>query len=474
MKTSSFLKLSRHNIYIFRRRIPKALADLFKTNELRITTKTSDKKIALHIARNIANETDLLFERLKNNKIMDDKKDFTGLMKELDHWQARNRLRTQLDEESDLRTQEMIENRRQIKELEATHLSALNQQEKGYKLALDAVTGLVTEKLANSANPPKTDFKLSELVDDCFSIDSFATRGNALATIRKNRDSLKLFIDIIGDKFISDLKQPDAVIFAKACPLYGRKDGKKRAVSTINGYMDSVSKFSSWVSSIHSETAHIKLDFSRLKYKRTKRASEERELFTDDDVDRIFNHSEFSSFKDEDPAKYWLIYISAYTGARLEEISQLSPLNNIYEEKGIWFFDINEEEDRSLKNGQSIRKVPIHSELIRIGILDYVNGLKASGAKVFFPKEKIRDGRIGKNAGKRVARYIQKVVGIKKKSLHCFRHSIATKFKQALLDEGMAAAIMGHEYGGITYNRYGKQYLSEGLKEAMEKIKYEF
>jgi integrase len=65
-----------------------------------------------------------------------------------------------------------------------------------------------------------------------------------------------------------------------------------------------------------------------------------------------------------------------------------------------------------------------------------------------------------------------KEVGIKKKSLHSFRHSLATKFKQALIDEGVAAAIMGHEHGGITFTRYGKSYLPDTLKEAVEKVSY--
>lgn len=472
MNTSSFLKLSRHNVYIFRRRIPKALANFFKTNELRISTKTSDKKIALHIARSIANESDLLFERLKNNQNMADKKGLTGLSKELEHWQAKNRLRTQLDEESDLRIQEMIENKRHIKELEATHEQVLNQQQATYKLAIDSVTNLVSEKLYNSPTPLKSDIKLSVLVDDFFSSESLSVRGNAIATQRKDRDSLNLFIEIIGDKLISQLGQPDAVKFAKACPLYGRQDGVKRAVSTVNGYMNSVSKFSGWVASLHSETGHVKLDFSKLRFKRTKRPADEREAFTDEEVLKIFNHPELSTFKIEDPAKYWLPYIAAYSGARLEEISQLSPSTDIYEEGGIWFFDINEEVDKTLKNDPSKRKVPIHSELIKIGILDYVISLKVVKAKVFFPNEKARDGRIGKNAGKRVARFIQKEVGIKNKSLHSFRHSLATKFKQALIDEGVAAAIMGHEHGGITFTRYGKSYLPETLKEAVEKIRF--
>ena len=472
MNTSSYLKLSRHNVYIFRRRIPKSLADFFVTNELRVSTKTSDKKIALHIARNIANESDLLFARLKKNKNMADKKDFTELNNKLDHWKEKNYLRTQIDELDDLRLQDMIESNRKIKELKEGHERVLNEREVSHNRTIETVYASASKKINNPATLANDDLKLSVLVDEFFSAESLEIRKNAVATVRKNRDSLKLFIEIIGDKHISQIGQPDAVVFGRACPHYGRKEGAKRAVSTINGYMNSVSKFSSWVSSIHSETGHIKLDFSDLRYKNTNRPADERPAFTREEVIRILNHPQLLSFKITEPVKYWLPYIAAYTGARLEEITQLSPMTDIYEADGIWVIDINDRDGKSVKTRSSIRRVPIHSELITIGLLEYVKNLKTINAKTLFPDENVRDGRTGKNASKRVNRFIQKVVGIEKKSIHCFRHTFATILKRSELIESIAAEVMGQKHGGITYDRYGKGYLSETLKKAVERISF--
>ena len=85
MNTFSYLKLSRHNVYIFSRRIPLSLRGFFKTNELRISTKVRDQKLALHFSRSITNESDLLFENLKNN--MTDKNDLSSLDVGMKHWQ---------------------------------------------------------------------------------------------------------------------------------------------------------------------------------------------------------------------------------------------------------------------------------------------------------------------------------------------------------------------------------------------------
>ena len=344
MNTSSYLKLSRHNIYIFRRRIPKALLDFFSTNELRISTKTSDKKSALHIARSIANESDLLFEQLAKNKNMEDKKDFTELSKTLERWRETNYLKTRIEEEFDLRLQETIANNRKIRELETTHRSSLKEREEGYKLALDAVSASMSEKFNNSANPAKIDFKLSELVEDFLSVKSILRRNDKPATVRKDNDSLKRFISLVGDKQISKVTQIDALEFAEKIPTYGLIN-KTRAVNTISGYLCSVSKFSGWVATFHSGTGHKKLNFSKLGYKKTISDSDEEKKIADKDVKAIFTHSKFIEFKNDNDPKFWLITIAAYTGMRLEEITQLNPFDDIYkDENDIWVIDINEKD----------------------------------------------------------------------------------------------------------------------------------
>jgi integrase len=479
MNTSSYLKLSRHNIYIFRRRVPKALLDFFSTNELRISTKTRDKKSALHIARSIANESDFLFQQLITNKNMTNEKDliekeahFIALQRAVDRAKLTNYLRNQFEGESDLRNQEALESVRRIRDLEASHRDTLNLQGDTYKTAIQVMSAHLLEKQNGRSEVLKNDLKLSELVNDYFSEESRQRRNVKPATIRKDRDSLKLFIEIVGDKYITQVSQADAVIFADALPTYGRANKPRRAISTLNGYLNSVCKFSGWITSIHSELGHIELNFSDLRTRRTKHSSEERSAFTNEEVLKILNHPKLLSFKVEEPVKYWLPYIAAYSGARLEEVTQLSPMTDIYVSDDVWIIDINEKDGRSVKNFSSIRRVPVHSELINNGFLEYIQYMRDKNATTLFPNETIRDGRTGKNAGKRANRFIQKVVGIEGKSLHSFRHTFATIMKRSGINESLAAEIMGHKHGGMTYDRYAKGYLSDTLKTAIESIKF--
>ena len=80
--------------------------------------------------------------------------------------------------------------------------------------------------------------------------------------------------------------------------------------------------------------------------------------------------------------------------------------------------------------------------------------------------------RVGKNAGKRVNRLIKNILGLGGKTHHCFRHTVATKLKQKLVPEPVAASIIGHSYGGMTYGHYGKDFEPQMLVNAIEIIKY--
>ena len=76
-------------------------------------------------------------------------------------------------------------------------------------------------------------------------------------------------------------------------------------------------------------------------------------------------------------AAYWIPLLGIYTGARIGELAQLR-LVDVITESGIPCLSINAEGDGcSVKTEAGIRMVPIHSELIRLGFLEYVSDLTA-------------------------------------------------------------------------------------------------
>ena len=72
-----------------------------------------------------------------------------------------------------------------------------------------------------------------------------------------------------------------------------------------------------------------------------------------------------------------------FTSARLNELCQLYT-DDIKQDGKIWYIDINDNaQDKHLKKKYHARETPIHKELINLGFIDYVNGVKT---KRIFPE----------------------------------------------------------------------------------------
>lgn len=85
------------------------------------------------------------------------------------------------------------------------------------------------------------------------------------------------------------------------------------------------------------------------------------------------------------PYQFWLPLLGLFTGGRLNELCQLESSDISQEEEtGIWFVRITEEGSKSLKKPHSRRFIPVHDELIRIGLLDFVAQAKSEGRVKLF------------------------------------------------------------------------------------------
>jgi integrase len=161
-----------------------------------------------------------------------------------------------------------------------------------------------------------------------------------------------------------------------------------------------------------------------------------------------------------------------YSGARLSEICQLY-VNDIKQLEDIWYFDINDNADKRLKNKASRRVIPLHPELVRLGLLDHVEEMKAAGApRLWMTLGSKRDG-YGHDFSKWYQRFNRKhITKDPKKVFHSFRHTVADTLKQKGVPEGVIAEILGHANQSITTGRYGKRYRPAILLESLEKLDF--
>lgn len=92
-------------------------------------------------------------------------------------------------------------------------------------------------------------------------------------------------------------------------------------------------------------------------------------------------------------ALLWVPLIALFSGMRQNEVCQLRPFD-VKEEHGILFFDVTEE--LKVKTEASIRRVPMHSELVRCGFRQYLAALP--------------EGAVPRSASRRAGRQAQLVL----------------------------------------------------------------
>jgi integrase len=183
----------------------------------------------------------------------------------------------------------------------------------------------------------------------------------------------------------------------------------------------------------------LNLTVEGIKYKGTQtEGARKQRAFRKDELKRLFEGSEYAAFA-ADPAhaaEYWLPLIGLYTGARVNEICQLNPQCDIQHEEGIWFLNFTEESEaddrvvKSVKTAGSRRKVPIHSQLLELGFLSYVERVRKAGAAILFPKWTPTQGKASPAAGDWFRDFL-KETGLRDEThgktlvgMHAFRHTL--------------------------------------------------
>ncbi len=197
---------------------------------------------------------------------------------------------------------------------------------------------------------------------------------------------------------------------------------------------------------------------------------EERKAYSSTDISKAI--SSLDKFKKVSPERYFVPLIAMHSGARLNEICQLY-ICDMKQIDGIWCFDINDEGDKRLKNIASRRVIPVHPELVRLGLLDHVESMRSAGMpRLWMNLEHKRDG-YSHDIGKWYQRFNRKhITNDPKKVFHSFRHTVADTLKQAGVVEGVISEILGHANQSITTGRYGKRFKPVVLLDALELLDY--
>lgn len=180
-------------------------------------------------------------------------------------------------------------------------------------------------------------------------------------------------------------------------------------------------------------------------------------------------------------AAFWFPLIALFTGARLEEIAQLY-VRDLQQVPGedLWFFNITDiGEDQRLKVGaKNRREVPVHAELVQLGLIAWRKGREAEVGldAPLFPSFEANGANKRSGAwSKWFNRYLRDDCGIAdpRKVFHSFRHTFKDACRNSGVPEDHHDQLTSHASRGRTAGRgYGIGLSVDALNRSVQKVRY--
>lgn len=355
-------------------------------------------------------------------------------------------------------------------------------------------TGQPSDPLVKPATGPRREVaKPGESIMEIFEI--FASenpRGVAKDRVNQCRRDISSFVDLVGAGFpIAKISKAEVREWKQLLVKYpvkatetnvfkgmkieqivkaNEKIGKPViADRTVNRYLSSLSAFLSWAEN------NGYLDRNPVDGLMLKKEDKAPTLpFNTDQLQTLFTSPWFSGCKGEEwrnmakpgpvlirDHRFWLPLIMLFSGARPGEIGQLA-VSDVRKEHGHWIMHITTEGEKtvagkSVKTAGSMRVVPVHPELIRLGFIGYHEKRVKEGGAALFPRATRNErGQLAADMSREFGRYLERI-GLKQGrglSLYSFRHGAADALRRAGYLDQEFGFILGHTEASMT-GRYG-------------------
>ena len=175
---------------------------------------------------------------------------------------------------------------------------------------------------------------------------------------------------------------------------------------------------------------------------------------TDEEITAFFGSSIYED-REKTPAWFWLPLLAVYTGARLNELGQLERADVVWSEIPYLNIttDTTEENDKdapprrakTLKTGNSQRRVPLHPRLLELGFRDYWQSSNAFHLFPDLPHENLRDNDTPTQKFSRdFGRYLRKLGLRRGVKFHSFRHLFTDLADDMGVNPKARSILVGH------------------------------
>jgi integrase len=342
--------------------------------------------------------------------------------------------------------------------------------------------------------------------------DAFAgwnkERSRPADTVHEYKRAVEMFIQLHGDLPVVALKKSHARLYREALQdvpqrrtgellkaslpelsAWGRKhpEAPKVAPGTINKQLGAVQAIAVWGASngVIPEDAAWADPFAKM---RVQGEQSERTSFENPDLKLLFAAPVFTKHEYPEggrgPAAFWLPLLSLFNGARQAELASLTAADVQTESETstpLLYITAQASRGKKLKTKASQRVVPIHTQLVSLGFLKFVDDVrKRDGEKAFlFPLVAPDKGRAGVKAySKWFGRYLRaQGVTDTDKVFHSFRHGFKDALRRGAVNQEIHDALTGHAQASTVSGGYGaKEMLArfgvKVLRAAVGKVAY--
>lgn len=336
------------------------------------------------------------------------------------------------------------------------------------------------------------------------------------------KDKLGTLIELMGDIPLHEITQSKLKTLERQFLIYPKQRTKnpkyrgrtikdifkagvpeedRLSLRTVENYFIQLNTFFRWCKTIYELPDWLSEILTAPKKAKKQDTRQSKAPFTNEELKKIFGCFWYSETPNAslkareakiDPPRFWLPLMALYSGARPEELAQLylSDFKIIDGVKCMHITDtLDDEDDKTLnvkktKNQKSNRAVPLHDELLKLGLWEYVQELKTQGKTRLFEELKASgvDQRIAAAYSKWFNRHLTRDTGIPKetpggkKCLYSFRHTFINYCVQHGIEDKYFEPLVGHATDGndVTYSYYAKAIKPKTLKrEVLDKISFD-
>jgi len=215
--------------------------------------------------------------------------------------------------------------------------------------------------------------------------------------------------------------------------------------------------------------------------------------FTSEDLNAIFSHPRFLGIRGRrdkagtpNEGRFWVPLLGLFHGMRANEAASLM-VCDVKTKEGVPYMEIRETDEdgnlmKGLKTQSSRRRVPIHSELERIGFLDFVAAQRKRSPDGFLFPEMTPNKQTGNRAktfSQWFGRLVKDALGDEAvkfgKDFHSFRHAVTDCLRSGTTSDEMRYALLGWTEGAGKRNagfNYGEGFRMADLKALVDSVSF--